>query len=130
MDVCYFRGTKLNDQNELVEDFMEKCCQRVKAKDKRRKAEWDLESAGLVLRIGHRGSSKFYRVYENDKGLRFELELKKELAKSFQKLLMNNHLQQLENDLSKLFYLFFSFNFRPIGFNATQITGSYQKTEE
>ena len=98
MDVCYFRGTKLNDQNELVEDFMEKCCQRVKAKDKRRKAEWDLESAGLVLRIGHRGSSKFYRVYEND------LELKKELAKSFQKLLMNNDLQQLENDLSKLFY--------------------------
>lgn len=104
MDVCYFRGTKLNDQNELVEDFMEKCCQRVKTKDKRRKAEWDLESAGLVLRIGHRGSSKFYRVYENTKGLRFELELKKELAKSFQKLLMNNHLQQLENDLSKLFY--------------------------
>jgi hypothetical protein len=104
MDVCYFRGTKLNDQNELVEDFMEKCCQRVKAKDKRRKAEWDFESTGLVLRIGHRGSSKFYRVYENDKGLRFELELKKELAKSFQKLLMDNDLQQLENDLLKLFY--------------------------
>ena len=60
----------------------------------------DLESAGLVLRIGHRGSLKFYRVYENDKGLRFELELKKELAKSFQKLLMNNRLQQLENDYS------------------------------
>ena len=39
MDVCYFRGTKLNDQNELVEDLMEKCCQRVKTKDKRRKAE-------------------------------------------------------------------------------------------
>ena len=38
-----------------------------KTKDKRRKAEWDLESAGLVLKIGHRCSSKFYRVYENDK---------------------------------------------------------------
>ena len=24
MDVCYFRGTKLNDENELIEDFMEK----------------------------------------------------------------------------------------------------------
>ncbi len=104
IDVCYFRETKLNDQNELVEDFMEKCCKRVKTKDKRRKAEWSLESTGLVLRIGHRGSSKFYRVYETDKGLRFELELKKELAKSFQNLLMNNHIQQLENDLAKLFY--------------------------
>jgi hypothetical protein len=73
MDVCYFRGTKVSDQNELVKDFMEKCCQRVKAKDKRRKAEWDFEETGLVLRIGHRGSSKFYRVSENDQGLRFEL---------------------------------------------------------
>ena len=50
------------------------------------------------------GSSKFYRVYGNDKGLRFELELKKELAKSFQKLLMDNYPQQLENDFSKRFY--------------------------
>ena len=74
MDVCYFRGTKLNDQNELVENFMEKCYQRVKTKDKRRKAKWDLESAGLILRIGHKRSSKFYRVYENAKGLRFEFE--------------------------------------------------------
>ena len=109
MDVCYFRGTKFNDQNELVKDFMEKYCQRVKTKDKRRKAEWDLKSAGLIFTIGHKGSSKFYRVYENAKGLRFELESKKELAKSFQKLLMNNHFQQLENDLSKLFY-FYSFS--------------------
>lgn len=111
---------------------MEKCYQRVKAKDKRRKAEWDLESAGLVLRIGHRGSSKFYRVYENDKGLRFELKLKKELAKSFQKLLMNNHLQQLENNLSKLFY---SHSFSSLNVNSAYTdwllhryrTGSVQK---
>ena len=89
MDVCYFWGTKLNDQNELVENFMEKCCQRVKAKDKRRKALWDLESAGLVLRIGHRGSSKFYRVYVNDKGLKFELELKKELIMAKNSLIKN-----------------------------------------
>ena len=71
---------------------MEKCCQGLKSKDKRREAQWDLELVDLVLRIGHMGSSKFYRVYVNDKGLRFELELKKELAKSFQKLLMDNYL--------------------------------------
>jgi len=104
IDVCYFRKWNLSDKNELLEDFMEKCCQRVKAKNKKRKATWNLESSGLVLRIGHRGSPKFYRVYENDKGLRFELELKKEVANSFQKLLMNNHFQELEHHLSKLFY--------------------------
>ena len=105
MDVCYFRGTKFNDQNELVKDFMEKYCQRVKTKDKRRKAEWDLKSAGLIFTIGHKGSSKFYRVYENAKGLRFELESKKELAKSLQKLLMINHFQLLEMIYQNYFIL-------------------------
>lgn len=96
---------------------MEKCCQRVKTKDKRRKAGWNLESAGLVLRIGHRGSSKFYRVYENNKELRFKLELKKELAKSFQKLLK---MERLFSNLGRLhlgplnvtiyFFMLFSLN--------------------
>lgn len=75
MDISYFRGTKLNNQNELVENFMGRCCQRINIKDKRRKAEWDSGSADLVLRIDHRGSSKFYLFYKND--------ISKELKLSF-----------------------------------------------
>jgi DNA relaxase NicK len=75
---------------------MEKCCQRVKNKDKRRKAEWDLESAGLVLRIGNRSSSNYYNVYQKQNGLQFECELKNQLVKLFQKLLTYNSIQEFE----------------------------------
>lgn len=83
---------------------MEKCRRRIITKDKRRKANWDFESSGLVLRIGHRTSSKYYRVYQTDQGLKFELELKNQLLKSFQKLLIDNRIQQFEHQLSKQFY--------------------------
>lgn len=56
------------------------------------------------MRIGHRTSSKYYRVYQTDQGLKFELELKNQLLKSFQKLLIDNRIQQFEHELSKQFY--------------------------
>ena len=94
---------------------MKKCCQKVKSKDKRRIADFRLEENGWLFKIGARKSSKHSRVYENDQGLRFELEVKKELAKSFQKLLMDNRFQKLENGLSKLFY---SKSFDSLSFNS------------
>ena len=104
IDLYYFRETKIRHTNEYIQDFMEKCRRRVITKDKRRKANWDFESSGLVLRIGHRTSSKYYRVYHTDQGLKFELELKNQLLKSFQKLLIDNRMQQFEHELSKQFY--------------------------
>lgn len=104
IDVCYFRETKLTDSNELVNNFMEKCCKKVQSIDKRRVAKYALEKNGWILKIGARKSPKHYRVYENMQGLRFELEIKKGLVKLFQELLMDNRFQALENDLSKLFY--------------------------
>lgn len=53
IDLHYFREFKVTDQNDLVEKFMEKCCQRIHTKPKRRKANWNLESNSLVLRIGN-----------------------------------------------------------------------------
>ena len=73
---------------------MEKCCQRIRVKSKRRKDKWGLESYGLVLRIGNRSSSNYYRAYQKTKeiaktvsyetvnGLEFELEMKKQAIKS------------------------------------------------
>ena len=104
IDLHYFRKSNITDQNEQVEYFMEKCCQRIRAKSKRRKAKWSLESNGLVLRIGNRSSSNYYRVYQKQNGLQFELELKNQLVKSFQKLLGDNSIQEFEHNLSKHFY--------------------------
>ena len=59
---------------------MEKCCQRIRDKSKRKKAKWGQESFGFILRIGNRSSSNYYRVYQKHNGLQFELELKNQLV--------------------------------------------------
>jgi len=104
IDLHYFRKSKITDQNDQLENFMEKCCQRIRVKSKRRKAKWGLESYGLVLMIGNRSSSNYSRVYQKQNGLQFELELKNQLVKSFQKFLMDNSIQEFEHNLSKHFY--------------------------
>lgn len=71
---------------------------------KKRKAKWELESNGFVLRIGSRSSSNYYRVSQKQNGLQFELELKNQVVKLFQKVLANNSLQEFEDNLSKHFY--------------------------
>jgi hypothetical protein len=83
---------------------MEKSCQRIRDKSKRRRAHWSRESNALVLRIGNRSSSNYYRVYQKHNGLQFELELKNQLVKSFKKLLFDNSIQEFEDKLSKQFY--------------------------
>lgn len=104
IDLHYFRESKINDQSDQLENFMEKCCHRIRDKSKRRKAKWGLESNGLVLSIGNRYSSNYYCVYQNQNGLQFELEIKNQLVKPFQKFLIDNSFQQFENNLSKHFY--------------------------
>jgi DNA relaxase NicK len=73
IDLHYFRKSKITDQSDQLELFMEKCSQRIRDKSKRRKVKWGLESSGLVLRIGNRSSSNYYRVYQKQNGLQFEL---------------------------------------------------------
>jgi hypothetical protein len=70
---------------------MELSRRRVITKDKRRKASWEYEETALVLRVGQRGSPRYYWVYETDIGLKFEFEFK--LSKLLQKLLMDNRIQ-------------------------------------
>lgn len=56
------------------------------------------------MKIGNRSISNYYRVYQKRNGLQFELELKNQVVKSFQKLLMDNSIQEFEHNLSKHFY--------------------------
>lgn len=69
---------------------MEQSYQKILAKSKRRKAKGGRESKGFILRIGERTSSNYYCVYETNQRLKFELELKNQLVKSFQKFLFDN----------------------------------------
>ena len=103
-DLCYFRETKPTEQKGDLELFMEESCQKIRAKSKRRHASWCRNSKGLLMKIASRLSSNHYRVYEKNHGLEFELELKNQLVKSFQKLLVDNRIKEFEHDLSKHFY--------------------------
>lgn len=61
LDICYFRenqsqNTDPNDQK--LERFMEKSCQKVRAKSKRRHASWHRNSKGLILKLVRRSLEK------------------------------------------------------------------------
>lgn len=92
---------------------MELSRRRVITKDKRRKASWEYEETALVLRVGQRGSPRYYRVYETDIGLKFEFEFKP--SKLLQKLLMDNRTQQFEHQVTKQYY---SYSFRSVNLNS------------
>ena len=95
---------------------MENSCEKVNAKSKRKKASWKRTPRGLILRIGNRSNSNYYRVYQKTKkinhgvydemnrGVEFELELKNQLIKSFQKFLFKNDIEEFEGRLVEHFY--------------------------
>jgi len=123
LDLYSFRKSKPSDQGELLESFMENSCEKINAKSKRKKASWKQTSRGLIMRIGNRSNSNYYRVYEKTKqinsevysemnqGLKFELELKNQLVKSFQKCLFTNNLEEFEGRLVEHFYKYSKKNF-------------------
>lgn len=104
LDLHYFRQSELTNQEHQIEHFMEKCCRRIDAKSKRKKATWARDNNALILKIGSRSSSNYYRVYQKINSLRFELELKHQLVKSFQKFLFDNRIEEFEHHLCKHFY--------------------------
>ena len=119
LDLYSFRKSKSSDQAERLESFMKNSCEKINAKSKGKKASkasWKQTSKGVILRIGNRSNSNYYRVYQKTKqinsevysemnqGLKFELELKNQLVKSFQKCLFTNNLEEFEGQLVDHFY--------------------------
>jgi hypothetical protein len=103
-DLNYLRELKTNEQSQDIEIFMEKCCHRIKTETKIRSANWRWNKKGLIMQIGSRKSPNFYRVYQKNYGLKFELELKYDVLIPFQQLLFSNRIYEFEHGLSKHFY--------------------------
>ena len=70
----------------------------------------------MLLKIGNRRSSKHYRIYTNPKNnlLRFEAEMKNDLIKDFQDLLINFEEYQFESKLAYQFFKYFFELFSPL----------------
>lgn len=115
-DIHYFRQSTSVDSNQQVKDFMESACNRIREKSKRRKVSFDPTREPYILKVGSRSSSNFYRVYQKTKninrsvytestdGLEFELEVKKDVIKSFQQFLFNNQVEEFEKRLTQHFF--------------------------
>ena len=95
-DLNYLRELKTNEQSQDIEIFMEKCCHRIKTETK--------IGGGINMQIGSRKSPNFYRVYQKNYGLEFELELKYDVLIPFQQFLFSNRIYEFEHALSKHFY--------------------------
>lgn len=84
---------------------MKNSCEKVNAKSKRKKSSWKRTSRDLIMQIGNRSNFNYYHVYEKTKkinhdiydemnrGVEFEMELKNQLSKFFQKFLFKNHIK-------------------------------------
>ena len=83
---------------------MQSSCDKILSNYKRRKATFGREEIGYVTRIGSRTSSNYYRVYQSNNGLKFELEIKNKGIRSFQDLLFSYRIEEFEDRLAKYFY--------------------------
>ena len=107
LDICYFRKTKSIDQEKYLPSFFEQSKQKYLSDTHTKYAKLDYNSKpwiGWILRLGNRKSSNYYRVYQKDLGLQFELELKKSVLKPFQTFFFEERLQEFEERLAKYFY--------------------------
>lgn len=110
VDLCYDRKLKASDKDLNL--FFKNSSRRINSKKDNRSAKSDHN----ILRVGKRSSSNFYRVYQKTKninrsvyiesidGLEFELEVKKDVIKSFQQFLFNNQIEEFEKRLTQHFF--------------------------
>jgi hypothetical protein len=109
LDLHYFRKAKLTDDIS-VNDFFESCYRKISQKKRKQ-----ISVQGPIFTIGNRKSSNFFRIYQKNDGLEFELEIKKTPLKSFQDLLFSRQVQQFESECSYYFLKSFT-NIFPISY--------------
>jgi len=111
LDLVYQRISKSNDSISTV-DFINSCYLQFQELHSSKNLVSERNQKGLILRIGNRRSSKHYRIYTNQKNnlLRFEAEMKGDLIKDFQDLLITSSFEEHEFE-SKIAYQFFKYSF-------------------
>ena len=116
-DYYYLRPITDAHTDDKLKYFMRSSCDKILNNYKRRKATFGREETGYVTRIGSRTSSNYYRIYQTKQGVKFELELKNPIVKSFQRFLFNNQIEIFERKLVLHFY--------QLSTNRIQLTSCY-----
>ena len=111
LDIVYQRISKSTDTISTI-DFINSCYIQFQELHSSKNLLSERNQKGLILKIGNRRSSKHYRIYTNKKNnlLRFEAEMKGDLIKDFQDLLITSSFEEYEFE-SKIAYQFFKYSF-------------------
>lgn len=111
LDIVYQRISKFNDPISTI-DFINSCYIQFQELHSSRNLLSERNQKGLILKIGNRRSSRHYRIYTNQKNnlLRFEAEMKGDLIKDFQDLLIVSSFDEHQFE-SKIAYQFFKYSF-------------------
>jgi hypothetical protein len=111
LDLVYQRISKSNDTISTI-DFINSCYIQFQELHSPKNLVSERNQKGLILKIGNRRSSKHYRIYTNQKNnlLRFEAEMKGDLIKDFQDLLITSSFEEHQFE-SKIAYQFFKYSF-------------------
>lgn len=111
LDLVYQRISNSNDTISTI-DFINSCYIQFQELHSSKNLVSERNQKGLILKIGNRRSSKHYRIYTNKNNnlLRFEAEMKGDLIKDFQDLLITSSFEEHEFE-SKIAYQFFKYSF-------------------
>lgn len=102
LDLCYI--DKKIDNNTNVESFLKQYYQKVGENKALKNFSLQKSYTGWILKIRKRGIPNYYRVYENDTEIRFELEQRGLKIKSAQKLIFEYQIENLEEIMTETFF--------------------------
>lgn len=103
-DLYYSRNNETYEKI-LVREFFENCHRKLKQTNKN--VSFEKNTKGLILKIGNRRSSRYSRIYEGNKFLKFEHEMKDNFIRKYHNLLVSNSLKEFEEELSLGFLRYF-----------------------
>lgn len=99
-DLAFYRYHKNGDKIS-VSEFLFKCFEKIQTTH--RNVTIEKNNAGLIQKIGHRTSSRYFRIYEDKESknfLKFEYELKKNASEKYHISLVSNQFEEFEHSIS------------------------------
>jgi hypothetical protein len=104
VDLCYSKTKKDIDTTQSFESFLNSCSEKILQNSLTKYIQYNRNKKGFILKAGSRKSPNYYRVYENNQEIRFELEMKHSRVQSVQDFLFNGQIPEFEQILTKHFY--------------------------
>jgi hypothetical protein len=104
VDLCYPKTKRYLDTIQSSESFLNSCREKILQNSCTKYIQYTRNKKGFIFKVGSRKSPNYYRVYENDQEIRFELEMKSSRVQSVQDFLFNDQIPEFEQILTKHFY--------------------------